>query len=77
MKHCNFYFFCDGVCYKECEVFGDALAFDTIYRKNMCLCPLVVFFGVNHHNQSIVFTSAIVRNEKEDTCVWLLEMLVQ
>ncbi|XP_058775058.1 protein FAR1-RELATED SEQUENCE 5-like [Vicia villosa] len=70
-------FWCDGVCRKDYEVFGDVLAFDATYRKNMYLCPLVVFFGVNHHNQSIVFASAIVGNEKEETYVWLLEMLVE
>jgi hypothetical protein len=34
---------------------------------------LVVFFGVNHHNQSIVFCGAIVYDETEETYVWLLE----
>ncbi|XP_058784159.1 protein FAR1-RELATED SEQUENCE 5-like [Vicia villosa] len=62
---------------KDYEVFDDVLAFDATYRKNVYLCPLVVFSGVNHHNQSIVFASAIVGNEKEETYVWLLEMLVE
>lgn len=55
----NIYF---GVmmCRIDYEIFGNALAFDAPYKKNMYLCPLVVFTGVNHHNQSIVLASAII-----------------
>jgi hypothetical protein len=66
----------DGVGQMDYSVFGDVLAFDATYQKNKYLCPLVVFSGVNHHNQSIVFGSAIVRNETEQTYVWLLEQFL-
>ncbi|KAG4963499.1 hypothetical protein JHK85_040954 [Glycine max] len=58
------------------EVFGDVLAFDATYKKNKYLCPFVVFSGVNHHNQTIVFVDAIVTDETEETYVWLLEQLL-
>ncbi|KAG5122233.1 hypothetical protein JHK84_040573 [Glycine max] len=58
------------------EVFGDVLAFDATYKKNKYLCPFVVFSGVNHHNQTIVFVDAIVTDETKETYVWLLEQLL-
>lgn len=65
-------FWCDGIDRSDFTVFGDVLAFDATYRKNKYLCPLVVFYGVNHHNMSIVFAAAIVGNESEETYVWVL-----
>jgi hypothetical protein len=57
-------------------VFGDVVAFDATYKRNKYMCPLVVFSGVNHHNQSIVFCGAIVCDETEETYVWLLEQFL-
>ncbi|XP_052114427.1 uncharacterized protein LOC107480712 [Arachis duranensis] len=34
-----------------------------------------VFSGVNHHNQTVVFATALVTDEKEETYVWLLQQL--
>jgi len=59
------------------SLFGDVLAFDATYKKNKYLSPLVVFLGVNHHNQTVVFATAIVANEVEDTYVWLLDQFVE
>lgn len=70
-------FWCDGGSRRDYLVFGDVLAFDATYRKNKYMCPLVVFSGVNHHNQTIVFASAIVGNETEETYVWLLECFME
>ncbi|KAH1257659.1 Protein FAR1-RELATED SEQUENCE 5 [Glycine max] len=61
---------------KTTTVFGDVLAFDATYKKNKYLCPFVVFSGMNHHNQTIVFAPAIVTDETEETYVWLLEQLL-
>jgi len=66
-------FWCDGESRMNYEIFGDVLAFDATYRKNKYNCPFVVFSGVNHHNQTIVFATGIVTRETEDTYVWLLE----
>jgi len=62
---------------KDWSVFGDVLAFDATYKRNKYLCPVVVFSGVNHHNQSIVFAAAIVANETKSTYVWLLQQLLE
>lgn len=40
-------------------------------RKISTGAPLF-FLGVNHHNQTIIFTTAIISNEVERTNVWLL-----
>jgi hypothetical protein len=70
-------FWCDGVAKRDYTIFGDVVAFDATYKRNKYMCPLVVFSGVNHHNQSIVFCGAIVCDETEDTYVWLLEQFLE
>ena len=35
--------------------------------------PFALFTGVDHHRQSILFGSALLKNEVEDTFVWLFE----
>ncbi|KAJ1377177.1 MULE transposase domain [Sesbania bispinosa] len=70
-------FWCDGESQMNYQVFGDVLAFDATYRKNKYMCPVVIFSGVNNHNQTTVFASAIVSDETEQTYVWLLEQLAQ
>jgi hypothetical protein len=67
---------CDGVSQRDYMVFGDVVAFDATYKRNKYMCPLVVFSGVNHHNQSIVFCGAIVYDETEETYVWLFEQFL-
>ncbi|XP_058777601.1 protein FAR1-RELATED SEQUENCE 5-like [Vicia villosa] len=69
-------FWSDGESQKNYELFGDVLAFDATYKKNKYRCPFVVFSGVNHHNQTIIFATAIVSNEVEGTYVWLLEQFL-
>lgn len=55
------------------SIFGDVLAFHVMYKKNKYLYPLVIFYGVNNHNQTIMFVAALVTNEIEETCIWSLE----
>ncbi|KAJ1434107.1 MULE transposase domain [Sesbania bispinosa] len=66
-------FWCDGIRQMNYQVFGDVLAFDATYGKNKYRSPLVVFSGVNHHNRTTIFASAVVANETKDTYVWLLQ----
>ncbi|XP_016192654.1 protein FAR1-RELATED SEQUENCE 5-like [Arachis ipaensis] len=58
------------------SLFGDVVVFDATYRKNKYMCPLVVFSGMNHHNQTIVFAAALVANENEQTYTWLLQQFL-
>jgi transposase-like protein len=70
-------FWSDGVSRMDYSLFGDVLAFDATYRKIRYNTPLVIFSGVNHHNQSVIFGSAIVGDETEETYVWLLKNFVE
>jgi hypothetical protein len=40
------------------------------------MCPLVVLFGVNNHNHSIVFCGVTMCKETKETYAWLLEQLL-
>ncbi|XP_057418229.1 protein FAR1-RELATED SEQUENCE 5-like [Lotus japonicus] len=70
-------FWCDGISRYNYKVFGDVLAFDATYKKNKYRRPVVIFSGVDHHNRTIVFATAIVENESEQTYVWLLEQFAE
>ena len=70
-------FWCDGSSRLDYEVFGDVLAFDTMYRKNKYNKPLVIFSGVNHHNLTIVFVCALLVDETIDSYRWVPETLVE
>ncbi|XP_029143984.1 protein FAR1-RELATED SEQUENCE 5-like [Arachis hypogaea] len=69
-------FWSDNYSQLDYSLFGDVMAFDATYRKNNYMCPLVVFSGVNHHNQTIVFAAALVANENEQTYTWLLQQFL-
>ncbi|RYR16092.1 hypothetical protein Ahy_B04g073057 isoform B [Arachis hypogaea] len=66
-------FWCDGTSQIDYQIFGDVIVFDAMYKKNIYLSPLVVFFSVNHHNQTVVLTATLVADEKDETYVWLLQ----
>jgi hypothetical protein len=53
--------------------FGDAVTFDTTYRKNKYMMPFVTFSGVNHHLQPVMFGCALLMEETECSFVWLFE----
>ncbi|KAJ7982611.1 Protein FAR1-RELATED SEQUENCE 5 [Quillaja saponaria] len=50
----------DGGSIVENHAFGDVLSFDTMYRKNAYNKPLLIFFGINHHRQTIIFACALL-----------------
>lgn len=53
--------------------FGDVVVFDSTYRTNRYSMPFVPITGVNHHYQSILFGFALIRDEKEDSYIWVLK----
>lgn len=53
--------------------FGDAVTFDTTYKKNKYMMPFVTFSGVNHHLQRVMFGCALLMEETECSFVWLFE----
>ncbi|RYR59066.1 hypothetical protein Ahy_A05g024909 isoform D [Arachis hypogaea] len=69
-------FWSDGISQLDYQLFGDVIAFDATYKKNKYSCPLVIFSGVNHHNQTIVFAAVLIADETTDTYIWLLRQLM-
>lgn len=53
--------------------FGDAVTFDTTYKKNKYMMPFVTFSGVNHHLQPVIFGCALIIDETEFSFIWLFE----
>ncbi|XP_016172799.1 protein FAR1-RELATED SEQUENCE 4-like [Arachis ipaensis] len=48
-------FWADGQSIVDYQCFGDIVAFDSTYKKNKHK-SLVIFFGCNHHGQTIITT---------------------
>ncbi|RYQ92687.1 protein FAR1-RELATED SEQUENCE 5-like [Arachis ipaensis] len=69
-------FWSDGISQLDYQLFGDVIAFDATYKMNKYSCPLVIFSGVNHHNQTIVFATALIVDKTTDTYIWLLRQLM-
>ncbi|XP_016206834.1 protein FAR1-RELATED SEQUENCE 5-like [Arachis ipaensis] len=66
-------FWSDNYSQLDYRLFGYVVAFDVTYRKNKYMYPLVVFSGINHHNQTIMFAAVLVANENDQTYTWLLQ----
>ncbi|RYR62241.1 hypothetical protein Ahy_A04g019671 isoform A [Arachis hypogaea] len=65
-------FWSDGCSQHDYKIFGDVLAFDATYGRNKYNLPVIVFSGVNHHNQTCVFDVAMVSSETQAAYVWVL-----
>ncbi|KAJ8512868.1 hypothetical protein OPV22_003302 [Ensete ventricosum] len=53
--------------------FGDVVRFVTKYINDKELMPIVMFTGVNHHQQPVVFGCALMVDETEASFTWLFE----
>uniref|UniRef100_J3LTC4 SWIM-type domain-containing protein n=2 Tax=Oryza brachyantha TaxID=4533 RepID=J3LTC4_ORYBR len=53
--------------------FGDVVCVDTRYSTGNHVRPLLLFIGVNHHKQPIIFGAALVYYESVESFKWLLE----
>lgn len=53
--------------------FGEAVTFDTTYKKNKYMMPFVTFSGINHHLQPVIFGCALLIDETEFSFIWLFE----
>ncbi|XP_057452796.1 protein FAR1-RELATED SEQUENCE 5-like [Lotus japonicus] len=62
-------FWCDGISRMNYKVFGDVLAFDATYKKNKYRRHVVIFYGVDHHNRTIIFASASVERNGANLCL--------
>ncbi|KAL4344767.1 hypothetical protein AHAS_Ahas11G0211300 [Arachis hypogaea] len=70
-------FWSDGRSQEDFKLFGDVLAFDATYGRNKYNLPVVVFSGVNNHNQTCVFATAMVSSETQSSYVWVLRKFLE
>ncbi|XP_020242495.1 protein FAR1-RELATED SEQUENCE 5-like [Asparagus officinalis] len=66
-------FWADGKAKMSYFCFGDAVTLDTSYKENKYMMPFVMFTGVNHHFQSVIFGCGLLTDESEASFIWLLE----
>ncbi|XP_025674258.1 protein FAR1-RELATED SEQUENCE 5-like [Arachis hypogaea] len=57
----------DGASIVDYECFGDVLAFETTYKKNVYNKPLVIFLGTNIYGQTTIFGWALLSDERSET----------
>ncbi|XP_038722668.1 protein FAR1-RELATED SEQUENCE 7-like isoform X2 [Tripterygium wilfordii] len=70
---CRSIFWADGRSRFSCSQFGDAIVFDTSYRKSEYLVPFATFVGVNHHRQPVLLGCALVSDESRESFTWLFQ----
>ncbi|EHA8589332.1 protein FAR1-RELATED SEQUENCE 5 [Cocos nucifera] len=66
-------FWADAKARMAYSYFGDVVALDTTYKKNRLMMPFVLFTGVNHHLQPVVFGCSVLLDETEASYIWLFE----
>ncbi|XP_010660261.1 protein FAR1-RELATED SEQUENCE 4-like [Vitis vinifera] len=66
-------FWVDSTTRMDYACFGDVLTFDSTYRTSAYKKPLVVFVGVNHHHQTVVFGCVLLMDESIGTYEWVLK----
>lgn len=70
-------FWADSTSQENYSYFGDTVRIDTSYRTNRSKIPFVMFTGINHHAQPVLFGCALLLNESENTFIWLLQTWLQ
>ncbi|WOL13205.1 protein FAR1-RELATED SEQUENCE 5-like [Canna indica] len=66
-------FWADAKARMAYQYFGDAVTFDTTYKKTKYMMPFATFRGVNNHLQSVTFGCALLMDETKGSYVWLFE----
>lgn len=66
-------FWADAKSIMDYNYFGDVVCVDTRYCTSDYGRPLLLFTGVNHHNQLIIFGSALIYDDSAQSFRWLFE----
>lgn len=74
---CMSVFWADGRSRFSCSQFGDAIIFDTSYRKTNYLIPFATFVGINHHRHPVLLGCALVANESKESFTWLFNTWIR
>lgn len=64
-------FWADAQARMAYHYFGDTVQFETRYRNDKELIPVVLFMGLNHHARPVVFGCGLLVDESEESFVWL------
>ncbi|KAE8693237.1 hypothetical protein F3Y22_tig00110814pilonHSYRG00089 [Hibiscus syriacus] len=57
--------------------FGDVIAFDTMYKDNLYGLQIMPIVGVNHHHNTIVFSTAIIADKTSQSFEWVLQNFLE
>ncbi|KAM0924887.1 hypothetical protein ACQ4PT_004771 [Festuca glaucescens] len=66
-------FWADVKSIMDYNYFGDVVCVDTRYSTSDYGRPLLLFIGVNHHKQPIIFGAAFIYDESVESFKWLFE----
>ncbi|KAG0446976.1 hypothetical protein HPP92_028548 [Vanilla planifolia] len=66
-------FWADAKSLTDYYYFGDVVCLDRSYKIDDFVRPLVLFVGVNHHKQAVIFGSAFLCDETTETFKWLFD----
>jgi hypothetical protein len=66
-------FWADGRSRFSSTQFGDAVVFDTSYRRGNYTIPFAPFIGVNHHRQPVLLGCALIAEESEESFTWVFQ----
>nr|XP_043625947.1 protein FAR1-RELATED SEQUENCE 11-like [Erigeron canadensis] len=67
-------FWCYPQSFEWYERYGDVVVFDTTYKVNAYDMPYALFVGINNHGNTILFGTALLRNETVKTFRWLMKV---
>ncbi|WCJ38522.1 FAR1-related sequence 9 [Euphorbia peplus] len=73
---CNL-FWSDSLSRLDYSIFGDVIAFDACYKRNIYCTPIVTLMGLNNHRQSIVFACALLEDEQTSSYIWVLNTFLE
>lgn len=74
---CMSVFWADGRSRFSCTQFGDAIVFDTSYKRSSYTVPFASFVGVNHHRQPVLLGCALISDESEESLSWVFQAWVR
>ncbi|CAA7061935.1 unnamed protein product [Microthlaspi erraticum] len=70
---CMSVFWADSRSRFACSQFGDAVVFDTSYRKGNYSVPFATFIGFNHHRQPVLLGCGVLADESKESFLWLFQ----
>ncbi|MBA0857678.1 hypothetical protein Goshw_015470 [Gossypium schwendimanii] len=70
-------FWADDNMVVDYNCFGDVVLLDMRFRTNKDYKPFVQFIGVNHHNQALIFSAALLYDDTVESLKWLFHTFLE